>query len=447
MSVPAKHVAVVGSGIAGMTAAYRLQQAGCRVTVFEAEPHVGGRMTCRRIDGFTFNRAATLLAGKYDFLIGLIRELGLEDRIEYGHFKIGTPRGGKIYNLRTDRIWLDSALSGLLSWKSKLLMPRLLWDLRKLRSHLRYDDLSGAAPFDVETAEAYALRRLNREINDYVVDPAMAALLVARSSQPSSIDFMFTVAHYLGMGAYKVDGGIDFLVNELARRLPVRTNARVESIRESRGVVDLEWRESGAGVSRETVDGVVIATSAHTVPKIFPQISTVQAEILKGYRYWTILVGHFGLRSPPDMDADFLQIPYRENAELANVLFAHRQGKGNVPRGKGLIVTYARHEWSEARFDMDADQVLDEMLRSLDTLVPGVSRLVEVRNLERWKPALFRSEPGSYKKMAAFKASIDPHARVQLAGDYFSFTSTNASALSGDAAARRLIDSLSGPAR
>lgn len=447
MSSSQKHFAIVGSGIAGMTAAYRLQQAGHQVSVFEAEPTVGGRMSCRRVGGYTFNRAATLLAGKYDYLIGLIRELGLGDRIEYGHFKIGTPRNGTIYSLRTKHIWMDSALSGLLSWRSKLLMARLLWDLRKLRPYLRYDDLSGAAPFDVETAEAYALRRLNREINDYIVDPAMAALLVARSSQPSSIDFMFTVAHYLGMGAYKVDGGIDFVIRELASRIPVRTSTRVESVSEEDGGVSLDWAEQDGVLRRQRFDGVIISTSAHTVPKIYRQLSAQQTEILNSYRYWTILVGHFGLREQPDVDADFLQIPYRENAELANVLFAHRQGKGNAPPGKGLIVTYARHEWSEARFEANADDVLDEMLQSLDKLIPGVSRLVEIRNLERWKPALYRSEPGSYKKMAAFKASIDPNARVQLAGDYFSFTSTNASALSGDAAAKRLIHSLSVPAR
>jgi protoporphyrinogen oxidase len=161
--------------------------------------------------------------------------------------------------------------------------------------------------------------------------------------------------------------------------------------------------------------------------------------MLNGFEYWTILVGHFGLRAEPDVDADFLQIPFCENAEIANILLAHRQGRGMVPAGKGLLVAYARHEWSEARFDADADLVLDDMLRAIDKTIPGVSSLVEVRNLERWKPALFRSRVGSYRELAAFRRSMNPAAKVALAGDYFSFTSTNASALSGDAAARQLI--------
>ncbi len=38
-----KKVAVLGAGVAGLTAAYRLAQAGCHVTVFEASDRLGGR--------------------------------------------------------------------------------------------------------------------------------------------------------------------------------------------------------------------------------------------------------------------------------------------------------------------------------------------------------------------------------------------------------------------
>ena len=433
-----QRVVVIGAGIAGLTAAYRLSQEGCDVTVLEAEAKVGGRMSCRRVNGFTFNRAATLLAGRYDFLIDLVKELGLENKLSYGHFKIGTLRNGKVYDLRTNHILLDSLLSGLLSWRSKLLMPRMLMDVARLRPYLRFDDLSVAAPYDFETAEAYALRRLNQEINDYVIDPAMAALLVVPSSRPSSIDFMFTLAHYLGMGAYSVEGGIDFLVNELARRVPVTTGARVDNVTESADGVEVSWNSNGTHF-REHFDASVVALSAHGVPKIVPQLKSEQAVILKGYEYSTIMVGHFGLKSPPDLESDFIQIPIRENQEIANLLLAHKQGRGMVPPGKGMVVAYGRHEWGEARLAWSDERILDQMIQSIEKIIPGVSKSVEVRNLERWKPALYMSKVGSYKAMAALKQSLDPASRVKLAGDYFSFTSTNASAMSGDAAARQVM--------
>lgn len=395
-------------------------------------------MSCRRIDGYTLNRAATLLAGRYEFLVALIREVGLGDRLRYADFKIGTLRDGVVHPVRTNHVLRDSVCSKLLGWRSKLLMMRLLRDVEKLRPLLQFDDLGRAADYDVESAEAYALRRLNREICDYVVDPAMAALLTVPAAEPSSIDMMFTVAHYLGAGAWYVDGGIDFLVQELASRVPVQTAAHVETVDERRDGVTLRWRRDGQTQERD-FDGVVIATSAHAVPPMYAQLSATQRRILDAYEYITILAVHLGLNIQPQIDADFVQIPYRENPTVANLVLAQRQQRNMAPPGKGLIVAYFRDEWSKAHFALDDATLLDRMLPAIEPLVPGLRGAIEMSNIERWQPALFKSRPGSYKLMAQMRATLDTMRRVHLAGDYFSFTSTNASALSGDAAAKRLL--------
>lgn len=73
-------VAVIGAGIAGLHCAYRLQQAGLDVTVYEASTRAGGRMFTAR-GMFPDNQVAELggelIDSNHRFMHALVEELGL----------------------------------------------------------------------------------------------------------------------------------------------------------------------------------------------------------------------------------------------------------------------------------------------------------------------------------------------------------------------------------
>ena len=72
-------VAVIGGGVAGLTAAWRLRQGGHEPLVLEASPRAGGVIATSRVDGFVREHAANaFLTGDDDGAAALCAELGVE---------------------------------------------------------------------------------------------------------------------------------------------------------------------------------------------------------------------------------------------------------------------------------------------------------------------------------------------------------------------------------
>ena len=70
-------VVVIGAGVAGLTAAWRLRAAGVRTEVLEARDRVGGRAWTRTVDGRGLDLGATWVWDTETHVHGLLAELGL----------------------------------------------------------------------------------------------------------------------------------------------------------------------------------------------------------------------------------------------------------------------------------------------------------------------------------------------------------------------------------
>ncbi|MEI6329590.1 MAG: NAD(P)/FAD-dependent oxidoreductase [Pseudanabaena sp.] len=70
-----KDVIVIGAGMAGLTCAQQLKQAGLDVTIVEKSAGVGGRMATRRLQGTWVDHGAQLLSAKSDEFSSFVRKL------------------------------------------------------------------------------------------------------------------------------------------------------------------------------------------------------------------------------------------------------------------------------------------------------------------------------------------------------------------------------------
>jgi monoamine oxidase len=114
------HVVVLGAGIAGLTAAYELEQAGFQVTVLEARDRVGGRawtvrdgdkiemigeetQTAKFSDGIYFNAGPARIPSFHQGLIGYAKKFGVPLEVEVNSSRSAYVLGddGKKIRMRT----------------------------------------------------------------------------------------------------------------------------------------------------------------------------------------------------------------------------------------------------------------------------------------------------------------------------------------------------------
>ena len=104
-------VAVIGAGLAGLSAAITLQDAGLEVEVYESSDRVGGRVATDVIDGFLCDRGFQLINARYPE----IRRLGIIDELDFIAADRGVElsMGEKRYSLGDPRSHPFSALNSV----------------------------------------------------------------------------------------------------------------------------------------------------------------------------------------------------------------------------------------------------------------------------------------------------------------------------------------------
>jgi protoporphyrinogen/coproporphyrinogen III oxidase len=138
-----RRVIVVGAGISGLAAAWRLKQQGIDVTVLEAEPHVGGKLHSIERDGFRINPAPGSTPAPTS-RCSPSSTSSVQHRLSTPPTTVGLVRDGTAHYLRGDGLGalIDFVRTPLLSAKSKLLLLRLVRDAAG-RRHRTQDTTTG----------------------------------------------------------------------------------------------------------------------------------------------------------------------------------------------------------------------------------------------------------------------------------------------------------------
>ena len=178
------HVAVVGGGIAGLTAAYHAARGGARVTLLEGSDDVGGKLRVSEIAGLPVDEGAEAMLARRPEGLELVRELGAGDRLVLP----GTT-SASIWSRGTLHPLPGGHIMGVPADLSALARSRLLSAAGLVRVPL--DLVRPATPRgdDVSVAELVGAR-VGTEIVDRLVEPLLGGVYAGR---PDDLSFEATM--------------------------------------------------------------------------------------------------------------------------------------------------------------------------------------------------------------------------------------------------------------
>jgi oxygen-dependent protoporphyrinogen oxidase len=434
-------IIVVGGGVAALSCAWRLQQAGHSVEVFERESVPGGRMRSEQHGAFVIDRGAQFIASGYRNLHAIAGEVGLAERVRpvaKAHNAI--LRNGELYPGDYDSI-VAFLRSGLLSLAAKLRLPRLLFEVWRHRAVLDPLRPETAAALDGDDMSTYLRRIVGDEALEYLLAPAFSSTFDSDPEDLSGAFLLLAVRFVLGgFRLQSFAGGTGLLTQTLAQRLTVHVDCEVTNVQTEAGGARVAWRRNGVEHER-AADAVVVAVPGTVVASICPALSVAEQQFFAAVRYVRgIIVFLLFDRAPETLPYYGVAFPRREGLDLYGLAVDHHKA-GVSPPGAGIVnaaltAAAAARVWDRPDSEI-VELVCDNLARTPIGRLGPVAAVVH-----RWNPMLPQFYAGYLPRLASFLARADRSPRLAFAGDYLIGPYTEAALTSGLRAAEGLRQTL-----
>ncbi|MCP9486835.1 MAG: FAD-dependent oxidoreductase [Gaiellaceae bacterium MAG52_C11] len=275
-------VAVVGTGISGLGAAYLLDRAH-DVTVFERDSRAGGHAHTIRHDGLALDTGFLVHnTHNYPLLGRLFGELGVRTQESQMSFSVGCATCGLEYSGRRP-----------FAQRRSLASPRfaaLLWEIARWLRTARCS--LDEADYEQHTLEAYLDERgYSRRFRRHFLVPLTSALWSTAPGRALEFPAAYAIRFFdnhgmLGLRRFAwrtVSGGSDTYVRALSERLGTKLQLGLgaRSLRRDRDGIELT-ADDGA---RHRFDKVVIATHADQALMLLEDPSGDERRVLGAFAY------------------------------------------------------------------------------------------------------------------------------------------------------------------
>lgn len=434
-----KTAVVVGAGLAGLSAAYRLQQAGFAVTVLEKRDRVGGRVLTLRRDGFVIDSGPDAMTEGYTNYRALAAEVGLAAEFVPSSPVVGLVRGGRVINIDTRRP-IAALFTPALSWAGKLRCAWGLWKHRRLFAGVDSFRLSDSADFDTsgENAEQFSRRAFGQEFTDYVIDPLLRLTAGSGAAQVSRLGVLAGLVNW-SASLMNIKGGLDALPRVLAARLKVLTSAEVCALDERADGVGVSYRTADGTLHDLQVDVCVMAATYDVAQQLWPRLKACAPGYGEQLHYLPLISVSLAYAAPTRSQAYAVQVPTVEKPDALLVFLQHNKAPDRAPAGSSLITVYTDGIQTPRFLGQSDEAIIAWARQEMEPLFPEVASAFRFASVARWPVAGYLAAPGFWLRTRDLMQQIPESGRVQLAGDLFGAGSMESAVTWGEQAALRLI--------
>ena len=409
-------VAVIGGGIAGLTAAHDLVDGGADVTVFEAADRWGGKIFSSPVGA-----AGPIDAGPDNFLArvpdatALCVELGLAEKLTVPVSPVPAYifRAGSLYSLPA------ATMLGVPTDFEALRQSGLISESGVARAEK--DLLLPATPLGPETSvDEYCRTRLGDEVTDILIDPMVGGinassirhlsleqgarqLYSAALRSPSLVEGLRlargSVGATLGSAAahqpvfHGLKGGMATLVDALVADLEDRATLRLGNTLD---------------VLPDDFDHVIVATQAHAAAKILSTSQPEAAQLLARIEHAS--VAQVTVRIPRSqiepLDASGILVPRTEGLMMtACTWFSTKWDQYADPNSVLVRITSGRFG-DDRPAELSDTELVAQLLSDFTEVYADPGKPSAVR-VVRWPDAFPQYQPGHAALVDAIEAALE----------------------------------------
>lgn len=419
-----RDVVVLGAGVAGLTAAYRLKNLD--VEVIEAESHIGGRTLSERFDdGSWANYAAQYVSDDKLKVIELADELGL-DLIPSG-FHSGAFRE------------LDSAKQDdnreIEAWIERLEAEQAR---RRAPDSEELDQISVAQWLEPapEAVKAFFETWCGSLIFGSIIETSLYGLMLLWGDQRTSAFTTPPVARS-NRGDTVFKGGTNMFTRALAEAsgAALMQNARVLAVEAVSGAYDVTYEKNGAP-NHVKARQIICALPAPIALNVISNLPDTKQEALGAIRYGRNIATPISITPRDQQVAPYPLTPSRPGQTYCSNGFVLRT-PGDIDAEGGCFHAYIHDVFARPLWNDPPDTVRSGAVRALLERFPQLTHRIARVGYRRWRHALPHYSPGRMGHQKALEASIDG---LHFCGDYVVTSNMDGAARSGEIAAHKVLE-------